>query len=474
MSGRRPRVDAHAVRSLLAALGVAVVAAHVGWRFVSSGPAMPVLELGLLACMAYLASSPLAMLVGFMAVLFIRPAEIFPALEVLMLGKLTMVATLGYFLLSRFVERKLRPVSSGFNLYMIWLTVAVYISGYLGIARAESQAVFQEVFIKIVLLFFLVLNLVDSPSRSRQLMLALSGLVAFVGAYTLWAKFTGTDLVEGSRAGGVGMLGDPNDTAMTLLLVAPFLIAAWLDTRGLLRLAVLVLLLLVLGGLVATQSRGGFIGLAVGLFVLFKHRLKSRMVTLGVVGLVFAAVLAVGLRGRETVQSGQLDESAQGRLIAWKAGLRMVEARPLFGMGFSTFGYAFPSYAEALPFEKKSMTAHNSYILCAAEVGIAGTIPFLLLVVGTLTLSAQIAAKARSMPASLERAVLTGFAGNAAASFTAAFFLSQTWLWFFYIIFAQAAALARLHGLRFRPGRWFMRQLSPRVVRQPLPGGARP
>jgi len=40
-----------------------------------------------------------------------------------------------------------------------------------------------------------------------------------------------------------------------------------------------------------------------------------------------------------------------------------------------------------------------------------------------------------------------GNVGNLAAVLTAAFFLSQTWMWFVYILFAQTAALRRLYGV---------------------------
>ncbi len=449
----------------LAATGaVGLASAHVGWGFVHGGPAATVYDIFLAACLAYVVSSPFAMMVGFMSVLFVRPAELDPSLEVWKLGKATMVGAVAYFGLSRMVARRARPASTPFNLYMIWLTLAVYASAYLGIARGESLVKFQEVFVKIVLLFFLIVNVLDNQERVRRFMVALSVLLTFVGGYTIWMKFSGTALLEGTRAAGVGMHGDPNDTAMALLMAAPFLIAAVLDTRGLQRLGFLVLLAIVVGGILATQSRGGLLGLAVGVFALVRHRVKSRLFTAAVAVAFAAAVLVIGLRGRATVQAGPMDESAQSRIVAWKAGLHMLRARPVLGMGYETFGHAFPSFAEAVPFEKKSMTAHNSYILCVAEVGLVGSVPFFLMVAGSLLIANRASALARSLPPSLDRAVLTGYAGNVAASFTAAFFLSQTWLWFMYILFAQAAAIGCVHAITFEPGRRVLQIFMPRLA----------
>ncbi len=449
--------------------GLVALAASSGWFFVAKSPVFPVVALLALALGAWLVSSPFAMLVGFLAVLFVRPAELFPALEALKLGKLSMLGAVGYFVLSRLFLRRVQPAPTSFNVLMVWLAVAVWVSGQVGIGRALSDAVFTDVFVKILLLFFLIVHLLDSPRRALQFQLVLSGLTGFIAAYTLWAKSTGTALIEGTRAAGVGMHGDPNDTALVLLMGAPFLIAATLETRGLRRFGLGLLLVLVLAGIVSTQSRGGFLGLGAGVFVLMRHRFKSRAARVSLVAVLVLGMAAVGLKGRATTAGGGVDESAQGRLVAWKAGMRMFRARPLTGMGLSTFGMAFPAYAEALPFEKKSMTAHNSYVLCLAEVGLFGTTPFVLLVVGTLVVSLRVSRGAATAPPSLERALRLGFAGNAAAVLTASFFLSQTWMWFLYILFAQAAALGVLYGVPFRPGAALLRLFAPRVGRLPAP-----
>src|SRR3990172_6654965 len=54
---------------------------------------------------------------------------------------------------------------------------------------------------------------------------------------------------------------DPNDTALQFLLVLPFVAWKYMSVKGIKKLLLGVLCLLLVSGIVATESRGGFIGL---------------------------------------------------------------------------------------------------------------------------------------------------------------------------------------------------------------------
>ena len=452
---------------VLALLAVTLVGGALGWSMVSTHPLLP---FGLLLAIAgglALVSSPFATMLGFIAVLTIRPAELMPALEPLMLGKLTMAGAILYAILTRLVRRDLSIAKSGMNPYMLWLTVGVAISTALSTERQYSAVMFTDVFVKIVVLYLLIVNLTDTVGRAIALQTALAAFSGFIGGYTIYAKLTSEVLVEGSRAAGVGMLGDPNDTALTLLLVTPFLIAAVLETRGVRRWPFLALLALTLGGIIATQSRGGLIGLVSGALVLVRQRTRSRAVLA-----LFAVVLAIGLAivagvaERKGLDTGRLDESAEGRLVAWKAALSMFASKPLFGVGYEAFPFQFMNFATSSVMELKPMAAHNSYVLPLAEVGLAGSIPFFALLGIASWMAVGFMDKAQTTPPGLERALLQGYPGNLMAVLVASFFLSQTWMWFIYILLAQAAAMGRLYDLRFSTRALFGAAMAPRASRR--------
>jgi putative inorganic carbon (HCO3(-)) transporter len=443
MDGRRTYLMANVDRSTLLAVAVAVIA---GILMVAVHPVAPVVIAVAIAVGIFLVRSPFVMMVMFVAVLFIRPAELFPVLDPLKLGKLTALGALGLFVLSKFVRRDTSWAKSTHNFLMVWLVIAVLISSFFGTWPGESLRYFTEVFVKIIILYVLVVNMVNTRERAISFQISLSCLTGFLGAYALWMKFTGQAMVEGSRAGGVGMLGDPNDLALTLLVATPFLLGACMETSGRVRRRFLFLLVLTAGGIIATQSRGGLIGLAVGLYFVLRHRIKSRAVVLVVAAVMLAGLaLAAGVGDRRGLESQGLDESAEGRLAAWRAGGRMLRAHPAFGVGYEQFPYNFLAYADSFPTGKKIMAAHNSYVKAFAEVGFVGATPFMLLILISIIASIRLWNYSKTLPPGIERALLMGNVGNLMAVLTAAFFLSQTWMWFIYILFAQVAVLRRLY-----------------------------
>ena len=451
-----------ALLTLVAALGAGVS----GWAMIALHPAVPVALMAAAAVGLFLVSSPLAMLVGFMGVLFVRPAEFVPALEPLMLGKLTMLGAVAYFGITKLIRREMSLTSSGLNPFMLWLAVAAAISGVLGTNPAMSTARFTEVFVKILALYLLIVNLANTPKRAVTFQVCLMALVVFIAGYTIYMKYTSDALVEGSRAAGIGMLGDPNDTALTILMATPFAVAAALDARGLARAGFMAAAFILLAGIISTQSRGGILGLGAGLFFVLRGRIRSRAVRFVLVGTTLLGLLvAAGIGKRQGLDNGgKLDESAEGRLIAWKAGMGMFRAHPLLGVGYETFGDNFPMYAEALPFDKHSMTAHNSFVLCIAETGLFGTIPFLVLFAGAGLIGLRLAKSAEHTPPSVERAMLQSYVGCLAAVTVSAFFLSQTWMWFIHILFAQAAGLGRAYEIPFSATGWLRAWLTRRPL----------
>ena len=389
-------------------------------------------------------SSPFVTLLFFVIVLLTRPAEFVPALAPLQVAKLCALGSLGLFVLGKLIRRDVSWATSRQNRWILLLAGAVTVCSLLGTNSAMSMQIVQDVFLKILILYLLVLNLVDTPRRAIALQIAIALADAFLGAYAIYAKVTGIATIEGSRAGAVGLLGDPNDLALTLLMGFPFLLSAFIETKGARRAAFTVLLALVFGGIIATQSRGGILGLGAGLFFLLKHRIKSKIVVYGAVGVALVGMIAVmGVKERQGLTSSGVDESAQGRLDAWQAGLRMFKAHPLFGVGVEQFPSNYLNYVvNAVDWHQKA--THNAYIQALAETGLAGIIPFLTLLGFTVRAASKLPKE--KVPRGLEHALLSAQLPNIVGVLVSAFFLSMAWNWFLYILIAQMAAYERIYG----------------------------
>jgi len=105
-----------------------------------------------------------------------------------------------------------------------------------------------------------------------------------------------------------------------------------------------------------------------------------------------AAAFALGSRS-----GAAADMSTQLRYEAWAAGLEMFKSSPLFGVGHRMFG------------EVHYMTAHNSYVLTLAELGMPGMFLFICLLVLTIKMLWRGVVDLRAVPGS-EPAQIWGIA----------------------------------------------------------------
>jgi probable O-glycosylation ligase (exosortase A-associated) len=232
--------------------------------------------------------------------------------------------------------------------------------------------------------FVVTAYLVDRPSRVRQF--AMVGALIVIG---LVARNIDA-LSSGSRQAGfagAAFLGDGNDFAWGLCVFLPLCIYLAVTKTGLLK-RVLGLTGIAAGlfGVVGTQSRGATLALAtIGLFYwVFLVKRKA----LGVVALacILAAVVVLAppqyFERMESIQNYQEDNSAQGRLQAWGAAIRMAIDFPL-GVGASNFSSAYGRYyipkgdANALTWGSgRWLSAHSVYFRILGEYGVLGLIWF--------------------------------------------------------------------------------------------------
>src|SRR5690606_5734466 len=106
-----------------------------------------------------------------------------------------------------------------------------------------------------------------------------------------------------------------------------------------------------------THSRGAILGL--GVIMLFGLMRKLGGVRAGILLALFGVAVAVlGFPGGRRFSSGE--GPAGGRIAARSEGPVMLGAHPLFGVGFGNFTEHF------------SCTAHSSFVLCFAALGLFG------------------------------------------------------------------------------------------------------
>jgi O-antigen ligase len=178
-------------------------------------------------------------------------------------------------------------------------------------------------------------------------------------------------------------VGDPNALAGQILGLAPFLIAAYSSSRGILaRLLLLPVFVLALVALVVTGSRASLLALMV-MALYYVWRSKHKVISLACL-VALASLVWIGmpqqyrdryLTVKTFAEGGELDESNELRLKVWKAGWRMFLDHPVLGVGAGQFSTAYGttySGREHGPW----MRPHDLLVQVACELGIVGVLVF--------------------------------------------------------------------------------------------------
>ena len=337
----------------------------------------------------------------YLAAFFLRPTDLVPALARFQLMDVMAFVALGGAAFGLLAGR--RPSLATAQPYLVvallaWASLTVVLS--IGWLRGALHA-FTFLGINLFLFLLAILN-VDSLRRLRitavclafvAVILAMQGITR--GAHrpppqavhrvaadsTVRGRSRGRSGVHaddsvadwapegrGLRIRGLGMLNDPNDLGQVFVALLPFVFALRRrEASGPANLLqVWIPCLLIVYGIYLTRSRGAQVALlgVVGLIV------ASRLG--GLFSAALGAVMVTGflLVGHAGVSS--LDESAADRIYAWYAGLQMLRASPIWGVGFGNFG------------EHHELFAHNSFLHCAAELGLIGYFLWLSVIVVTV------------------------------------------------------------------------------------------
>lgn len=200
-----------------------------------------------------------------------------------------------------------------------------------------------------------------------------SAFIALAAALSLWA------ITHSGQ--GPGLLGDENDVALVLVMLLPFPFFKMLEKLSVRSFAMYLLIFFcTLAGIASTLSRGGMVGTVA---VLSACWLKTRykISTIVVLVLLLVSVVAIGpakLTSEFESISDTHETTADERLFYWGLSWKMFEARPIFGVGARAWGDAAWSGLVNTGGRKFSnMTPHSIYFQLISELGLAGIIPWL-------------------------------------------------------------------------------------------------
>ena len=382
----------------------------------------------------------------FTVILYARPAEFYPSPLTASIALLVGLATLAFFVPTQLsLEGTLTARPKEVNLVLLFC-----LTGLLSIPLAINPPVaFQEfrgTFVRCIVIFVVLVNVVRTKARLKGLLLLALAVGIWLSVETINEYRLGLATVEGYRAGGWGggIFGNSNDMALFLATTVPIALAMLLASRSLARKFLFGgCAVLMVGGIVLTYSRGGFIGLLVALtFLAWKAGQRSRFQILVVGFLIVAAflVLVPGYALRlASILVPSLDPmgSSQARSGELFRSLYVAIRHPLLGIGMGNY---------APEMSHRGLVTHNSYTQVAAEMGMAALICYTMFIITPLKKLGQIARETFEARRNSNYYYLAvGLQASLIGYLVCSFFASVAYLWYVYYLVAYAVCFRRLY-----------------------------
>lgn len=298
---------------------------------------------------------------------YVRPQTLYPVLDFLPYTQIVILVTL--FLL--FLQKKKKLVSNVENRLILLFFVVVLFSSLFAMSPETSFAKLPE-FIAWVLIYFLIINIVNTENRFLLfiLMFLIYNFKMSQFAFRGWAGI-GFGFGKDGTGGGPGWFQNSGEFGIEMCVFFPlatYFIIALKDRWPRWKLCSFLLLpLTAISGMISSSSRGAVVG---GVAVLAWMLLKSHRKIYAVFLIAFVCIMAY--RAVPEQQMARFDASGEDRTSVsrterWRKGIEMANRNPVLGVGFGNWALADRSM-----FSGEGGLSHNAFVECASELGYSG------------------------------------------------------------------------------------------------------
>lgn len=290
---------------------------------------------------------------------------------------------------------KLNFLSGSFLIYFLALTAATIFStnAYLSFWGDAERMTGLFGLLHFLILFFVGVSIFKEKSERNILLNVFVAISMIVAVYGILQRFGFTSIKPGEGR-IIATLGNAATLASYLIFGLFFsAYSALKNGNWVWRIIYGSVFFVHLAAIFLTGTRGAFLGIAagflVGFFVIIKYAGNKRLKKTILGGLIFLIVLYGTIylsQGQSWVKDNPYlyrithfsfqDNTIQGRLISWKAGMRGFLVKPVLGWGFEGYAAPFNKYFDAKYYdyarEEYFDRAHNIIIEHLATTGILG------------------------------------------------------------------------------------------------------
>ena len=383
----------------------------------------------------------------FTVVLYARPAEFYPSSITNSLALMVGVITLATFAATQItLEGTLTARPSEVNLVLLF-TLTAALSIPLAIDPLIAWQEFSGTFIRAILVFIVIVNVVRTEARLKVLLTVsiVTAVLLSIGAMNEYRL--GLMTIEGYRAGGrgAGLFGNTNDMALYLVTMLPLSVAFFFSSRGPLRKTTHAICAgLMIFAIVLSYSRGAFLGVLVGFaFFAFKIGRRSKIEIAAVVLIAAVVMILIAPSGYGnrllSIFFPELDPngSADFRRGELFRSIYVALRHPFLGVGMG-------NYQPNMSY--RGLVTHNSYTQIGSEMGLIALTLYTMFIVKPLRKLSAIARQTFGVKEDSHFYYLAlGLQASLLVYMVSSFFLSVPYVWNVYYLVGYAVSFRRIY-----------------------------
>lgn len=303
------------------------------------------------------------------------------------------ISTLAYGILNQSQDEAVQIKNSGYKSFLPIL-ILMFCTGQLifGIlVHGDIGANAMRSLISFTLFYFCITLLVNTEDKLRKVFIVCVVGMAWSSIYMFKEYIQFRNVFNGFRPRG--SFGDSNYYSIASLIVIPMGFALIQSVQTKMKYIYIVFTIMIIGGLLVGQSRGGLIGFCLLGFIYWlnsKKMIKSMFKIILMAGLVALFlpdnfwIRIQKMSVKNTTEVSGDDLSNKRRVELPRAGYIMFLDNPILGVGPGNYKKQSIIYNPMLRDIGGPGIAHNTYIEILAEMGLGGALLFISIVLITL------------------------------------------------------------------------------------------
>lgn len=388
----------------------------------------------------------------FSIMVLFRPYEIVPGLGFLAFTAFYFaIVTLALYFPSQLVTEGNLTVLTTEVKAVLALTAIALVTIPIAKDPGTAWETFNEPFIKAVVIFIVLVNVVRTRKRLMAMLWLSFGIGIYLGVSALQLYMDGKFAVEEYRVAVTeikGMFGNPNEMALHFVMMTPIVLVLGIASKSkVMRIVYFATTALFVAANMVTYSRGGFLGLLATAAVLAwklgrTHRLNVTIASIVIGGIALLAapgnyglrMLSIFIPGLDGVGSSDMRRELLERSL-------LVTARNPWGIGIGNFPIVGIHEHQT----------HNAFTQVSSELGILGLIAYLVFMISPFR---KLSAIERSLFDRDEfdwfNYLAIGLQASIVGYLVSSFFASVAYNWFIYYLIAYAVAFRRIYSLEIQ------------------------